>query len=145
MTSDPEGIVAFKAGSKKYRLFFGMRAQKAAELHYDLPFFRVLQRAMPKLKPEDMADKAKVAEASADIRFTDIAKLFEFALLKHQPEITEDAVDNLIDDLGLTLTSEYLGQAISAAMVEEEGEGAGTNPPQAGQKRKTGSRALATG
>lgn len=146
MPLDPEGVVEFKAGGKKYRLFFGIRAEKAAEAYYDLPFFHALQRAMPDLKPEDMDDKAKIAEASAKIRLTDVAKFFEFALAKYQPDIEEAEVDDLIDRIGLERTSALLGEAIAAAMVDEKGgDGAKENPPLASRKKKTGSRALAIG
>jgi hypothetical protein len=145
---DPEGIVEFEAAGEKYRLFFGIRAEKATELHYDQPFFRAVQRIVPDLKPDEMGDKAKVAEASANIRFNDVAKMFEFALLKFQPEIDESAVEDIIDELGLARTSELLGQALSAAMgSDDEGAeaGADANPPKASRKSKTGSRSLVTG
>lgn len=146
MPGDPEGVVEFKAGGKKYRLFFGMRARKAVECYYDLPFFRALQRAMPQLSAEDMKDPKKVAEASADIRLTDIGKLFEFAFLKHHPDIDEAEVDDLIDELGLARASQLLTEALTAAMVEEDGSGAAENPrPRASPKKKTGSRSLAHG
>lgn len=146
---DPEGVVEFKADGKKYRLFFGIRAEKEAELHYDLPFYRAVQKITPGLKPADMADKAKVAEASANIRFTDVAKMFEFALLKHHPDIEEADVDNLIDSIGgLVQASELLGRALTAALGAGEqggGNASGQNPPPASRKSKTGSRSLVTG
>lgn len=138
MATDPEGVVEFKIGTKKYRLFFGMRARKEVERHYDKPFFRAIQDAMPQLAPEDMDDKVKVAEASANIRLTDVAKLFEFAMLKHQPDTEEWDADDMIDQLGLVRVSELIGEALSASMIEE---GKDTqNPPQPSRKRKTGSR-----
>jgi hypothetical protein len=137
--SDPEGIVSFKAGTKTYRLYFGMRAMKEIELHYDKPFGRAVQGVMPALSPEDLADPAKVAAASADIRVSDVAKLFEFALLKHHPDLDEAKVDDLIDDLGLEEAGALLGNALTAAMTKEAGEPS-ANPPQASRKRKTGSR-----
>lgn len=139
--SDPEGIVAFKSGSKKFRLFYGMRAMKAIELHYGLPFFKAIQSAMPKLTPEDMEDKAKIAQASANIQLTDVAKLFEVGLLKFQPDIEENDVDGLIDEIGLEHTSELIGNALAAALTTEEGDGSsGGNPPKASRRSRTGSR-----
>jgi hypothetical protein len=139
MALDPEGVVEFKSGGKKYRLYFGMRAMKEIELHYDKPFGRAVQGVMPALSAEDLADPAKVAAASADIRVSDVAKLFEFALLKHHPTLDEDAVNDLMDDLGLEEAGSLLGDALTAAMVKEAGESS-QNPPQASRKRKTGSR-----
>lgn len=141
MAADPQSVVEFKAGGKKRRLYFGIRAEKAVESHYDLPFLKAVQKIMPDLKAEDLADAAKVAEASAGVRFTDIAKLFEFALLKFEPNIAEAEVEDLIDEIGLASATELMGQALNAALgAGEGGEGAAGNPRPASQKKRTGSR-----
>ena len=142
MAVDPEGIVTFKSGKQDYSLFFGMRAMKAVETHYDKPFFRAIQDAMPALDAVDLADKKKVAEATANLRLSDVAKLFEFALHKHHPELAENDVEYLIDDLGLDRTTELLGQSLTAALgAEEAGDDAAPNPPKkSSRKSKTGSR-----
>lgn len=144
MAGDPEGEVPFKACGKRFTLFFGMRAQKAVEQYYDLPFFKAIQKAMPNLQKEDLADPDKVREASANVRFTDVAKMFEFALLKHHRDIEEDEVDDIIDDLGLSRASELFGECLSAALSGEDAGGT-ENPRQASRKKKTGSRSLVTG
>jgi hypothetical protein len=146
MALDPEGVVELDAGGQRYRLFFGMRAMKAIETHYDKPFFKAVRAVMPDLAPEDMNDKAKVAAASMNIRLTDVAKLFECAFLKFHPESDADEIDNIIDEIGLQRASEVLGLALAAAMVPDDKGGAATaNPPHASRKKPTGSRSLRTG
>jgi hypothetical protein len=146
MAFDPEGVVQFKSEGTTYRLFFGMRARKNIETHYDLPFFRALQKAMPALTSEDIGDPAKALEAGLDLSQTDVAKLFEFALQKFHPDLGEDGTDDLIDHLGLERTTELLGDALAASMVSEEDAGAAKkNPPVASRKKKTGSPALQNG
>ena len=131
MSFDPEGVVSFAVGRKTYRLFFGMRAMKEIERHYDKPFMRAIQSAMPQLAVEDLADKAKIAEASADIRLGDVAKLFEFGLIKHQPDTTEAEADELIDRIGIAKASKLLGEALAASIGSGEGDGEATeNPPR---------------
>lgn len=141
---DPEGVVSFEAAGGRYTAVFGFRAMKAVELHYDLPFFEALQRAMPSLQPEDTDDPAKVARAGASVRITDIGRLFEFALLKHHPGIDEDAVDEIVEAIGLERCGAILGEAIAAALTKDEpgpesgaGDGAGGNAPRP-RARKTG-------
>lgn len=136
---DPEGVAVFEAESGRYRLYFGMRAYKETERHYDLPFMRAIERVMPKLAPEDMADPVKIAEASADVRLSDLAKLFEFALLKHHPELDEDAVEALIDEIGLSKASELIGEAVSAALIDDKDGGDGqpdANPPKRPSRKR---------
>lgn len=141
-TLDPEGLVTFDAAGQRYTAFFGFRAMKAVELHYDLPFFQALQQAMPSLAPEDAEDPAKVAQAGASVRMTDIARLFEFALLKHHPEIDEAAVEDIVEAIGLQRCAAILGEAVAAALTKDDGKeeaGAGAaraNPRRRG--RKTG-------
>lgn len=125
---DPEGLVTFEAGGKKYTMLFGFRAMKAVEMRYDLPFFEALQRAMPSLSVEDANDPAKVAAAGASIRISDVGTLFGAALLKHHPKLTDDAIEDLIDEIGLAKAGEYLGKSVSAALVEG-GDDAPENPP----------------
>ncbi len=138
---DPEGIVSFKAGDETYRLFFGMRAMKEIERHYDKPFMLAIQSVMPQLSAEDMADKAKLLEASANVRLSDVAKLFEFGLGKYHSELTEDEVDGLIDDIGVARASELLGEALAASLGAGEADEDGPkNPPKRSRASKTGSR-----
>ena len=131
MAEHPDGLVTFEAAGKKYTAVFGMKAMKAAEAHYDKPFFIALQSALPNLKAEDLGDKKKIAEASLSIRFTDVCALFGFGLLKHHPELTEDDIENLIDELELDAATQILMDAIGAALVKEGDAGSSRNPPKA--------------
>lgn len=130
MADHPDGLVTFEAGGKKYTAVFGMKAMKAVETHFDKPFFEALIGIMPGVQPEDLGNKKKLAEASAKIRFADIGAMFGFALLKHHPELTEDDIDNLIDDLGLDKASRIMSSALDAALVKEGDEGSSQNPPK---------------
>lgn len=148
MAYDPEGVVTFESNGSDYRLFFGMRALKAVELHYDKPFLRAVEEVMPRLSPEEREDKAKVAEATADMRFTEIATFLGFALLKYHPELDENDVDDLIDDIGMNQASEGLGRALAAALGagKDAGATADENPPLRQTKpSRTGSRSSKTG
>lgn len=131
---DPEGLVSFEHEGERYTAYFGFRAMKAVERHYELPFMEALQRAMPQLSADAAGDKAKIAEAAASIRLTEIGRLFEFALLKHHPKVSEDDVEAMIDGLGFGRVSAIIAEAISAALVQEgEGEAA-ANPPRGRRK-----------
>lgn len=138
MARHPDGLVTFKSGGEKYTAVFGFKAMKAIEAHYSLPFFKAIQQTMPQLAPEDMADKAKVAAASAEILFTDIGKLFEFALLKHHPDLAEDEIDSLVDELGLERVSEIISESLAAALVKEGDDDAPENPRRGSRSRKIG-------
>ncbi len=137
MAHDPEGLATFEAAGKKFTAVFGQRAIKATELYYDLPFFLAIQKVMPQLSPEDAGDKAKIAEASANIRITDIGNLFQFALLKHHRDLTEESVEDIIDDMGLAKVSGIIGDALGAALGAEDDDGSSENPP-ASRKKSTG-------
>lgn len=130
MAGHPDGLVAFEAAGEKYTAVFGFKAMKAVEAHYDKPFFRAIQSAMPNLSAEDAGDKAKIAEASADIRFSDIGALFGFALLRHHPSLTETDIEDLIDAIGLEKTSEIIGEALTSALVKEGDDSSTTHPPK---------------
>lgn len=130
MAGDPEGLVRFEAGGKKYTAIFGFKAMKAVEVHYDKPFFRAIQAAMPQLDAKDLGDKAKIAEASADIRFSDIGKLFECALLRHHPDLSEEQIEDLIDEIGLERASSVIGDALTAALAKEGGGDGKEGPPR---------------
>lgn len=136
--ADPEGPVTFEAGGEKYTAVFGFRAMKAVETHYELPFMRAIQQAMPNVSPEDATDKAKLAAASADIRLSDVGKLFEFSLLKHHPDLTEAQADDLIDEIGLERVSEIISEALTAALVKEGGDDAPSHPRKGSRSGKTG-------
>ena len=143
MAPDPEGLVTFEAAGSKDSAVFGFKAMKAVECHFGedgqpKPFFQAISGIMPQLVPEDMNDKAKIAAASANIRFSDIGTLLQFALLKHHPDLTEADVEDLVDDIGLGKMSQIIGDALSAALVKE-GEGSSTaNPRKARRARPTG-------
>lgn len=136
---DPEGTISFDAAGTKYTAVFGFRAMKAVEAHYDKPFFQAIQDVMPQVSPEDAGDRAKVAAAAAGLRFTDVGDLFRFALLKHHPDLTGDAVDDLIDEIGLSNVSAVIGRALSAALAQDsDGEGDGGSPGNPRPPRRKG-------
>jgi hypothetical protein len=139
MAGDPEGLVSFESGGAKFTAVFGFRAMKAIEAHYDKPFYHAIQAAMPQVRPEDMNDRAKLAEASAGIRLTDIGVIFGCALLKHHPGLTEDQIDDLIDNIGLDRVGAIIGDALGAALVKEDDSGSAANPrPRSPRKGRTG-------
>ena len=131
MADHPDGLVTFEAAGEKFTAVFGFKAMKAVEAHYDKPFFHAIQQAMPQISPEDLGDKAKIAEASANIRLTEIGALFGFALLKHHGNLTESDIEDLIDEIGLEETSMIIGNALSAALVKEGDDGSTESPPKA--------------
>lgn len=129
MADDPEGLVRFEAAGKKFTAVFGIRAMKATEAHYDLPFFRAIASAVPRIAPGE-ANRKKIAEAVLDMRFTDLCKLFEFGLLRFHRELTEDQIDDIVDEIGVEKVSEIVGQGIAAAMGKEGDESSDGNPPK---------------
>jgi hypothetical protein len=129
MAEHPDGLVSFEAAGEKFTAVFGFKAMKAVEAHYDKPFFKAIQSAMPDIRPEDAGDRAKLAEASANIRISDIGALFGFALLRHH-QLTETEIEDLIDEIGLEKASEVIGQALTAALVKEGDAGSSTHPPK---------------
>ena len=131
MAEHPDGLVTFEAAGKKYTAVFGFKAMKQVETRFDKPFFKAIQSAMPQVSPEDLGDKAKIAEASANIKMSDVGALFACALAKHHPNLVEDDVDDLIDEIGLERASEVLGNALGAALVKEGDNGSSTHPPKA--------------
>ncbi len=142
MSADPEGLVTFEAAGKKFTAVFGFKAMKAVECHFGddqpKPFFQAIASIMPQLAPEDMGDKAKIAAASANIRFSDIGTLLQFALLKFHPDLTEDDVENLIDEIGIGQMSQIIGDALTAALAKEGDESSSANPPKKARKQPTG-------
>lgn len=127
----PDGLVEFEAGGERYTAVFGFKAMKLVEQHYDEPFFRAILNAMPKLESEsDLSDPAKVSAAAADIRFGDVGKLFEFALRRHHPDLTEDQIDDIADEIGIGKVAEVVGQAFTAALVKEGDGGSSPRPPK---------------
>jgi len=134
MASDPEGLVTFEAAGEKFTAVFGFKAMKAVEAHYDLPFFQALQEALPSLSPEDANDPAKVAAAGASIRMSAVGKLLECALMKHHPGLSEDDIDDIVDEIGIEAVGGIIGDAVSAAIVKEGDGKSPANPPRKGRR-----------
>lgn len=132
------GKTTFEHGGDKFTAVFGFRAMEAVEDHYDKPFFHAIQAAMPQIAPEDAADPEKIRAASLGLRISDIGKLFGFALLQHHEALTSSEVADLIDGLGLGRVGQIIGQAIAAAIVEEDEGGSTANPPKPSRKGRTG-------
>lgn len=139
MAGDPEGLVTFEAAGEKFTAVFGFKAMKAVEAHYDLPFFRAIQKAMPSISAEDAGNKAKLAEASADLSFSDVGTLFQFSLLKHHPRLTDEQIEDIIDDIGLGRAADIIADALSAALGEGD-DSSTANPPSKSRAKKTGTR-----
>jgi hypothetical protein len=134
-------VVTFEAAGKKFSAVFGFKAMKAVECHFGdddkpKPFFQAIAGIMPQLAPEDMNDKGKIAAASANIRFSDIGTLLQFALLKHHPDLTEENIEEIVDEIGLGEMSKVIGEALTAALVKEGDESSPKNPPR--RKQPTG-------
>lgn len=137
MSHDPEGKVTFKSSGRNFTAIFAYRAMKEIERRYDLPFFRAIQHIMPSVDPADAGDQAKIAEASADIRFGDVGNLLQFSLMKFHPTIDEDAVEKIIDDIGIEEACRIIGEALAAALQGKGGKDS-QNPPKASRKKSTG-------
>lgn len=130
-----DGEVRFEAGGEVYTAVFGFKAMRAAEDHYDMPLMEAIRQALPQVGARDMKDKAAMLEAGAKMRFSDFGKLFSFALLKHHPQLTEDDIDDICDELGLQGVAGVIGQSF-AAMMAREGDGGSTqNPPRKGSRQ----------
>lgn len=139
MGHDPASLVTFEADGEKFTAVIGFAAERAIEAHYDLPFFRAIQSVMPAISPEDMKDKGKIAEASADIRLTEVGRLFGFSLLKFHRDLTDDDIDDLIDDIGgIAKASEIVGKALTAAMTKGDDDSSTPNPPRGSRRKRTG-------
>lgn len=128
--TDPEGTVSFEVGGEKYTSIFSYRAMKAVEVYYDKPFFRAIQHVMPNVALEDADDKSKMAQAAADIRFSDLGELLKFSLLKFHPDLVDDEVENIIDEMGMEAVAAVLGQALAAALSGSGKKDGAQNPPK---------------
>lgn len=133
MSAHPDGLVMFEAAGEKFTAVLGFKAMKAIETHYGdengpKPFFIAIQAAMPDMRPEDAGDKNKIGAAAEKIRMTDIGALFGFTLLKYHPRLTEEDVENLIDEIGLEKASEIIGQALTSALVKEGDDSSSAHP-----------------
>lgn len=143
MANDPEGLVSFEAAGEKYTAVFGFRAMKAVEAHFGtddepMPFFQAILSIMPSLKPEELGDQAKIMAASSKLRFSHLGVLFQYALMKHHPDLTEDHIEDIIDEIGLGKVSSTLGDALSAALIMEDADKGGKNPPKPRRRQPTG-------
>lgn len=141
MARDPEGLVTFEAAGKRFTAVFGFRAMKAVETYYDLPFFQALQKIMPDLAPEDAKDESKIMAAGASVRVSDVGRLFGFVLLKHHPDLTEDEIDDMIDEVELANVGAIIGSAIASGLVSgkaEKGGGRSTGNPPPSRRKSTG-------
>lgn len=136
MRDDPEGVVRFEAGGERYSAVFGFRGMKLVERRFDKGFFAALQEAMPQLDPADMDDPEKVRAAAAGLRMENVASLFEAALAKHHPDLGEEEVEELLDELGMTRVGEILGGAVAAAIAKAAEGGDDSSPPHP-RKRPT--------
>jgi hypothetical protein len=132
MALDPEGVVTLRAKNRELKASFGMRGIKEVERHFDKPFGAAVAAVFPMLSAEEAEDPGKVAEASLNVRFSDVSALFRFSLLRFHPEVEEIEADEIVDEIGVPRTMEVVIQSISAAMgaggVKGGGGDAGAGP-----------------
>lgn len=131
---DPEGTETFESQGKKFTAVFGFRAMKQVEKHFDLPFLQAIMRVMPAVTLDTLEDQDKLRAAASSVRFTDLGVLFGAALVKHHPGLTEDEIDELIDDIGLERVSEIIGNTVASSVTQGGDDSSPTNPPKP-QKR----------
>ena len=87
-------MIKFEAGGKEYALAFGMRSLKA------------YQRAA--------GETATEAFAALEAGKVDLVRLSDLFKSACAPEITEEECDAMIDEIGITLAMELLGEAAGA-------------------------------
>jgi hypothetical protein len=139
-----KGEVRFEAAGKVFTAVFGFTAMAAMEAHFDEPFGTAIRRVFPAATPEISADPEKLAALGASIRVTDLGTMFGFSLMKHHGGLTEKAIDDLIDDLGLARATQIVAESLHAAIGDASddvkgGDGTATeNPPPRRRPVKTG-------
>lgn len=136
------GNIRFEADGATFTAFFGFAAMEAMETHFNAPFNHALRRVFPQATPEVLTDAKALAELGAGIRIKDLGAVFGFALLKHHPGLTSDAIAEIIDDIGIARATEIVGESLRAAIGDPSqngGDGAAkVNPPRSPRPKRTG-------
>lgn len=114
------GDVSFEADGKVYRLNLGVLAMRAIEERTGSPFGEFFNRNRPQGWGID-----------------DLITLFGAGLTRHHADMTESAVVDIIDIVGIAKVSDIITRAVAAANGEAA-TGGDANPPK--QRRGTGKR-----
>jgi hypothetical protein len=72
------------------------------------------------------------------VRLTDVSNLFAAALMKHHRDLTEDDIDDIIDEIGIQTVAGIVGSALSASLSKEGDNSSNANPPRQSRKKPTG-------
>ena len=112
-------------------------------------FVEVVGPFLQKVDERDRQDPKKVLAAMKALRFSDIRKVLFVSLLETQPEVTEQDVGKIVDDIGFTETMAIVGWAIVRGMPATADEGeieggdgtAGANPPGNRKQRRAAAKA----
>lgn len=133
-----KGEQTFEALGESWTLSTGFNTMCTVEDIFDQPFLRVARRIFPQLSAEDMADKAKIAEAAMSIRMGDLRAIMRASLAEKHPGITQAEVGKLIDDVGVKAATGLVAACVMGCMIEdgEAGDDASGDPPKPGNRRK---------
>jgi hypothetical protein len=114
MTNPVKGEVSFESGGKTYYFKLGTNAQVLLEKKTGMPMSKYLKQD----RIEDMG--------AADIRL-----IFWAGLTRNHPDLTEDMVGDLIDDVGADRIGEIFVEAFESAKVKKDnGADEGALPPK---------------
>lgn len=109
---------------------------------------RFATSVMDQMEEDLDASMMEIAERMGNMRIRFLRQLYGYGLRKHQAEVTEEQIRDLLDELGLGEGLKHLTKAFQAALptadpdaaAGEEGD-AGDPPAEAG----TGKNSAATG
>lgn len=120
MTNQVKGEVTFESGGQSYTFKLGTNAQVMLEQRVGMP--------MSKFLKQDRLEELGIA----DLRLIFWAGLFR----AHQ--LTEDAVGDIIDDIGPEKVAEIFLEAFESAKVKNQNGSAGEARPTKTAKQPTG-------
>lgn len=124
--------VRFEALGSVWSFRFGWAAVIGLEREFDLPFLRILQRAIPAIAVADLleSDPAELQErliaAAGEMRWGDVATVFRHGLAIEQPEVTEAKVLEIAEAIGM---NQVLSIIAAAAHNDTGGSEGAENPP----------------
>lgn len=145
-----QGEIVFDVDGKRYTLFIGNAAQCDIEEQYDKGFFAVVTDAMPvdvpahvALNPEQYPQE--IMAASRRLRMSVIRDLAWHGLRKHHPDLEQNDVSDLIDQMGQGPFGELIGRAIFASRDTGAGNDAAPKKLSTRAPARTGPRAKKSG
>lgn len=121
MTNIVRGEVHFESGDKTYTFKLGTNAQVMIESKTKMPMSKFLNK--------DRLDQM----GSGDIRL-----IFWAGLYRQHPDLTEEMVGDMIDDLGVDRVAEIFVEAFEASKAKTENGAAGDALPQKSAKARIG-------